>query len=241
MKMDKNIIISVQARTGSTRFPGKVLERLGKYTVLEYMVRRLKKSKLTKTIVIATTTEKADEGIVKIAERSGCAHFRGSEQDVLQRVCRSAQSVKADIIVHTTSDCPMIDAGLIDEALKVFLKGGYDNVGVGMNKSYPHGLDFFIISIDLLKEMDRKADTPDRREHVIDYVTSQPEKFKCLYLEAPAGLSRPDVRITVDYKEDLANLNQIVEKLGQDNFDYSVKDIIKAWDAIKVQRPAALK
>jgi len=239
--MDKNIIISVQARTGSTRFPGKVLEPLGKSTVLEYMIRRLKKSRLAKTIVIATTTEKKDEKIIDIAHRLGCVYFRGSEMDVLKRVCQAAESVKADIIVHTTSDCPLIDAGLIDEGIKVFLAGKYDGVGVGMDKSYPHGVDYYILSMALLKEMDQKADTPERREHVVEYITSQPEKFNCFYLKAPAGLNRPDVRITIDYKEDLANIRGIVEKVGLDNFDFSIEDIIKAWDTIEIQRPAALK
>src|SRR5437868_6753107 len=192
MSMNQNIVISVQARTGSSRFPGKVLERLGKYTVLDYMIRCHKRSKLAKKIIIATTDEKKDDVIVEIANKSGCAHFRGSETDVLGRDCKAAQSVKADVIVHTTSECPMIDTGLIDEALKIFLPGDYDGVGVGMNKSYPHGLDFYIFSMDLLKEMERKADTPTRREHVVDYITDQPEKFRCFYLKAPASQNRPD-------------------------------------------------
>ena len=217
---------------GSTRFPGKTLASLGVYSVLEYMVKRLRLSELADDFYLATTKLKKDDPVAEIAVKINLKYYRGSEEDVLGRVYEAARLAGADIVVHTTGDCPMIDAGLIDKGLEIFMKSGYDCVGVGVNKSYPHGLDYYIIGMELLDRMNRKADTPYQREHVIEYVTSQPGKFKCLYLESPAGLSRPDVRITVDYQRDLGIMNKIVDKIGPDKFDYSIEDIIKTWDLI---------
>ena len=62
----------IQARMGSTRFPGKVLENLDDTNPsLQYTINQLKASKLLKRIVIATTKESKDDQIEIFAEKSG--------------------------------------------------------------------------------------------------------------------------------------------------------------------------
>jgi len=229
---ERKVIVTIEARMGSTRLPGKTLMKLGKDTALEYMVKRLKRLKKTDDLVLATTVNKNDDAIEEVAKKIGLRCYRGSEEDVLARVYEASCSVGADVIIETTADCPMIDAGLIDRALKIYFENRYDCVGCGMIPSYPHGLDFYIIGFDLLRLAHNEANTPLEREHTIEFVTAQPRRFKNFYIEAPKELERPDVRITIDYKEDLDKMKLMVKRLGLENYDYDIKDIIKTWDGL---------
>ena len=103
----------IQARTSSTRLPGKVLLELpygSGITVLQQVIRRLKQSKKIDTIVVATTEDKADDAIVDIASRESVSSFRGSKENVLERYYLAAKSFGLETIVRITSDCPCIDA-----------------------------------------------------------------------------------------------------------------------------------
>ncbi|MBF0384748.1 MAG: hypothetical protein HQL27_02640 [Candidatus Omnitrophica bacterium] len=234
--MDKKIVIILVARMGSKRFPGKTLEKIGKYTLLEYTIKRLRLSKLANDLCLATTNKDKDNPVAETAKNSGVKVFRGSEEDVLGRFYQASVFMKADIIVEVTGDCPLIDASLIDKGVEIFLKSKHDCVGIGMNKNYPHGLDFYVLGKGLLSEMNEKAKTPVEREHIIEYVTSRPKDFNCYYMEAPVELKRPDVRITVDYPQDLKIVKEIVDsinmKAGAERFNYSAGEIIKEWDKI---------
>ena len=53
-----NVGIIVQARCGSSRLPGKVLLKIGKISLLEHVIKRLKKIRNKKKIIIATTKKK---------------------------------------------------------------------------------------------------------------------------------------------------------------------------------------
>ncbi|MEY7998803.1 hypothetical protein AB8U03_01100 [Clostridium sp. Mt-5] len=80
-----NVVCIMQARTGSTRLPGKVLKNICGKTVLENVIDRLKRVKNIDKIVIATTTKKQDDIIAEIAKKSLVGYFRGSEEHVLSR------------------------------------------------------------------------------------------------------------------------------------------------------------
>ena len=62
--------IILQARLGSKRFPGKVLKKINGKTILEYTIKRLKKTKLSKNIIVATTKREEDQKIVKVAKKT---------------------------------------------------------------------------------------------------------------------------------------------------------------------------
>src|SRR5271155_1535944 len=110
----------VQARMGSSRLPGKVLMDLGGRTVLARVVRRLRRSTLLDEIMVATTHSTQDDAVVSECQRLAVSCFRGSEDDVLDRYYQAAQVCKADVLVRITSDCPLIDPGLVDGTIRAF-------------------------------------------------------------------------------------------------------------------------
>lgn len=96
----------IQARVGSTRFPGKVLEDLGGRPVLEWVVRAARSATQIDTVVVATSTKAADDDVAELAATLGVAVVRGSEDDVLSRFVAALDAHPADAVVRLTADCP---------------------------------------------------------------------------------------------------------------------------------------
>ena len=108
----------IQARCGSTRLPGKVLKPLAGHTVLYYVVERCRLSRSLADVVVATTDEPADDAIETYCRSLGVPVFRGSQEDVLLRYVEAAAWSHADPIVRITSDCPLIEPAVIEEAAR---------------------------------------------------------------------------------------------------------------------------
>ena len=99
MKKTK-IIATIEARLGSNRLPNKVLKKIGKKSILEIIIERLKKSKLIDQIVIATTKNIEDDRICHLAKSKKVSCYRGSEFDVLDRIANAISNYKGDLIVQ---------------------------------------------------------------------------------------------------------------------------------------------
>ena len=97
------VLAITQARCGSTRFPQKILRKIGIDTLLEIHIERIKKSQLINNICIATTTNTDDNIIVDLANQLDVNYYRGSEEDVLDRFYQAAQLIKPDLIVIETT------------------------------------------------------------------------------------------------------------------------------------------
>ena len=72
-------------------------------------------------IIVATTDNSHDDPIEDMCSRMNIKVFRGSEENVLDRVYKATKSMNADIIVELTGDCPLIDPNLIDQTVSTFL------------------------------------------------------------------------------------------------------------------------
>ena len=90
-------VATVEARMSSTRLPGKVSRTILGKPMLELLIERLKRAQSLDEIVVATTKNPADNVIEELAHRIGVNCFRGSEEDVLERVLRAAMAAKADL------------------------------------------------------------------------------------------------------------------------------------------------
>ena len=136
----------VQARMGSTRFPGKVAKQLGDTTVLGFCLQRLKLSKCLDQIIVATTDALEDRKVIEIANSEGVSSFLGENKNVLKRYYQCAVDFKVDTIVRITSDCPFIDPILIDRAINFFTEKDLEYFDLQNPPQYPDGLDFEIFT-----------------------------------------------------------------------------------------------
>ena len=221
-----NVLIIVQARMGSTRFPGKVLKKVLGKPLLEYLLERLQRVKKVNGICVATTTNPQEQPILDICCQMSVKTFRGSEDDVLERYFLAAQQLKADAIVRVTSDCPLIDPWEIDKLIGYYLENlrKYDYIADGPQRSYPCGMGAEIFSFEALKQAHENAKSKPEREHVTPYIHRHPDLFRLgniSYIE-----DQKDHRWTVDTPEDFQLVSKIIESLYPVKPDFSIKDIL---------------
>lgn len=230
--MKKKIGVIVQARVSSTRLPGKILKELpyGKdITVLEQVIRRLKRSKKIDCVIIATTPARGDDKVIDIAKKEKIGWFRGSTEDVLSRYYLAAKKNKLDIIVRITSDCPCIDPKVIDSVIGKHMAKKVDYTSNTLNRTYPRGLDVEVFNFDVLEKTYENAKKHSEREHVTFYIYTKPALFKVVQVKAPAGLYGPDVRITLDTKEDYVLLCAVFDYLYAKNRYFTAYDIVRLF------------
>jgi len=216
-----NIVAVIQTRMASSRLPGKVMMKVKQKPLIHILVNRLKKSKLLSHIVVATTTSFEDNDLVKYLKKNKILYFRGPEDDVLKRYYLAAQKFKANTIVRITSDCPLADPILIDDALEIFLKNKLNFLSNNNPPTFPDGLDIEIFDFNTLKEANSKATKPYDREHVVPYI-SRIKKFKKYNIEHTSNLSK--YRWTVDELVDFQLISKILNSFK--NYYFSWSDIL---------------
>ena len=203
----------IQARVGSTRLPGKVLANIMGKPLLVHVIERVKRTQLVEEIVLATTTNKADEVILRIASENNVHGFAGSEADVLDRYYQAAKKYHANVIVRVTGDDPLTDPQVIDTVIRYYLDEmeHVDYVSNNLKATYPEGLDVEVFSFNALENAWKNAKLPSEREHVTPYIRNHPEIFRLGNIECEEDLSH--LRWTVDNKKDLLFVEKVYQKL----------------------------
>lgn len=214
------VVAIIQARMGSTRLAGKVLEDLGGDMVLARVVNRTRRAKTLNSIVVATTKQPADDAIVGLCKERGWLLFRGSEEDVLDRYYKAALAFEADVVVRITSDCPLIEPEIIDRMIGEFLSSRpeIDYLSNSLQRTFPQGLDVEVMSFDALKTIWQEDRDPESREHVTPYIRRHPEKFHIRNVANDTDYSY--MRWTVDTIEDLTFVRKIYEHFQNDTFTW---------------------
>ena len=225
------VIATIEARMTSSRLPGKVLMKCCDTPVLELMIERVRRSRLIDDVVVATTVNKEDDPVIKLCDSIGCSYFRGSEDDVLERVLLAAKACDADVIVELTGDCPFIDWRQVDELVSIYLEGNYDFVANNIGHSFPVGFDIRIFRTDMLEELNRTSDNPLDHEHVSIHFPNNPDKFRCFNLEAQGEEHRPELEVTLDEIGDYKLIKAIFEGLYPKDKDFKCIDVIRYIDA----------
>jgi len=211
--MNAKVVAIIQARMGSSRLPGKVLEEIAGKPMLQWVLERARSARKVDQVVLATTVEPSDDRVAVFAERQGIAVFRGSLDDVLDRYYRAAKEFGADLIVRITADCPMIDPEIIDKAIAMFQRGGFDYVSTAdPTPTFPDGLDVSVTSMPVLERVWKEARLKSEREHVFPYVYNHPELFRLGPVINPVDLSQ--MRWTVDEPADLEFVRRVYASLG---------------------------
>ena len=226
---DRKVITIVQARMASERLPGKVLAEIQGKPMLARVVDRATAAQTSDGLLVATSTDLEDEAIEDECLTRGIEVYRGDPTDVLDRCYRAAKTVEASVVVRLTADCPLIDPGLIDDAVRAFLTADppVDFVSNRLpdQRTYPAGTDVEVCSIEALHRAWSEADQPHQREHVMPYLYEKPGRFKTLLLQHDADLSW--LRLTVDEQADLDFVRQVYERLGNQSTWLEVVDLIE--------------
>jgi spore coat polysaccharide biosynthesis protein SpsF len=201
----------IQARSGSTRLPGKALMGLGGRPVLEWVVRAARAATQVNKVIVATSTSAGDDAVADLAGSLGVAVVRGSEDDVLSRFVATLDAHPADAVVRLTADCPLLDPTLVDAVAGAWAAAPtLDYVSTVLVRSLPRGMDIELVTAQALRAVDRIATGHDR-VHVTSAVYADPTAYRLLGLcvTPPAD----DLRVTLDTAADLVLLRALVAEL----------------------------
>jgi len=228
--MGERTCVIVQARMGSTRLPGKVLREICGRPLIDHVIERLRSCRKVAEIILAIPNSKDNDVLEAYAEKDGLRYFRGSEDDVLARYYGAAKAFRVQHIVRVTADCPFVDPRIVDSLVDVFMNKKVDYAAVGVEGSFPRGLDAEIFDFQTLEKAHLEAHRNYEREHVTPYVYENAKFFDALFLEAVGKLRRPDLRLTVDTAEDLRLAREIFSGLGDRGLFYA-EDIVDFLEA----------
>jgi glutamate-1-semialdehyde aminotransferase/spore coat polysaccharide biosynthesis protein SpsF (cytidylyltransferase family) len=195
------IVAIIQARMGSSRFPGKTLADLGGRPMLSRVVERVRRANTIHKVVVATSTSAGDTAIAEFCQREIIPCFRGSEDDVLDRFYNAAKEHGAQVVVRITADCPLIDPQVIDQVVERFRRGDCDYANNTLRYTYPDGLDTEVFSMAALERAWREAQKPSEREHVTRYLRAG--GFRVVNVESDLPAVPHQQRWTVDHPSDL--------------------------------------
>jgi spore coat polysaccharide biosynthesis protein SpsF len=216
-------VFIVQARMTSTRLPGKILMDLDGEPMLKRELDRLKRCRTADEIVVASTTNAADQAVASLCAREGVAFFRGSESDVLSRYLGAARAAKADLVVRVTSDCPLICPEVCDNVVESI--GDADYASNTLHRTYPRGLDTEVFTIAALEKAAAEATSAPAREHVTWYMhTEARDRFRAR--SVTDGDDHSNLRWTVDQSEDLEAVRLLWKGLRLSEKTLGYRDIL---------------
>lgn len=229
-----NSVAIVQARKGSSRLPGKILEDIAGKPALLWCLDRCRAIEGIDMVVCAVPMGRADDEVAELAMDGGYFVTRGDEYDVLARYALAAREAGADRVMRITSDCPLIDPGICAAVLKLLDSARVDYACNNMPPRFPHGLDCDVFSADLLYEAERCARDIYEREHVTPWLRRHRRLSKACLRGPGGGLER--LRWTLDHAADLAFFRAAAKAMG----DGAARASAAAYAALCLRRPDLL-
>jgi spore coat polysaccharide biosynthesis protein SpsF len=223
------MVAILQARASSSRLPGKVLRPILGQPMLARQIERILRAKNIDEIVVATSTDSSDDPLVEICHTAGVSCFRGSLDDVLDRVFIAARSRAANDVVRLTGDCPLADPAVIDHVIQAYRASGADYASNTLQPTLPDGLDVEVASFSALQRAWADAQLPSEREHVTPYLYAHPELFRLHSVQWPADLS--SLRWTVDTATDFEFVTAIYENLHPRKSAFTMDDVLSLLDS----------
>lgn len=221
---------------GSTRLPGKILKKFYKEkTLIEILLENLHKIEYAK-VIIATSVNKDNDYLEKFLLDKGEIVYRGSENDVLERFIKAAETYDVDSIIRICSDNPFMDWQGIERLVEKAKNSEADYIGFRINDTPSIKTHFGFwgeyVTLEALKRVavSTVKETP-AHEHVTIHIYTNPHEYKCEWIECPGFLQgRNDIRLTIDTMDDFLNAQKVFRDLKLKNENFSLPDIISYID-----------
>ena len=173
---------------------------LGGEPAIRHVLRRCQAIQGVDMVVCAVPDDGRSAPIKREALALGVRVVMGSENDVLSRYHQAAVSVKADIIMRVTGDCPLIDPEICGRVL-ASMGNGIEYVSNVDPRGWPQGLDCEVFTFDALDRAHKEADDPYDREHVTPFMR---RNLHCVNLD---GDGDPKLRWCLDTLNDYCFLS----------------------------------
>ncbi len=211
-RTEKMVRAIIQARMLSNRLRGKSLMGLNELPLLSWVIVNARSLDFVDEIMVATTTQTADDPIVAFAEKQEVSVFRGSAYDVLGRYAEACKDMdESDTIVRITADNPLMDYKKASDVYNEYVEQACDYAHI---KNLSHIVPEFI-KVYAIREANKLADTSFDKEHVTPFFRKNKELFKILELESNFNGLRPehDKYLTIDTIEQLHSVEQMLKTI----------------------------
>ncbi len=229
--------IVIQARSGSTRMPAKILLPFdGEKRIIDIIIERIKRDCPDKRIVLATTVNAADDVLEEVARQHDISCFRGSEENVLSRFIGAADAFGIDRMIRVCSDNPFLDTTSFEKMFRCQSESGADYVCFAFPDGRPTikshlGLFAELATTEALRRVASLTDEKLYLEHVTIYLYTHPEAFTIARMPLPGFLDqRTDLRLTLDTPSDFRLLQTLFRRLHAET-DGSLPELVKMVDA----------
>ena len=229
--------VIIQARTGSTRLPGKILLPFyGEKRIIDIQIEAIRAACPGMRIVLATTTRRQDNVLADVARQMEVDCYRGSEDDVLGRFIGAAEQFGINRLIRVCSDNPFLRADSFQALLEAHDCQPADYVAFGWPDGRPTikshiGLFAELTTLDALRRAASLTDEQLYHEHVTIYLYTHPEAFSVRLLPLPTGLeSRQDLRFTLDTPDDFSPLGSLYAE-WYEKTDRSLSALLQTVDA----------
>lgn len=229
--MQNKVYALLQARSDSSRLPGKVLKNILDKPMIIHQLERTSRSKLIDKLILVTSNEESDNQLAKIIQDNKYTLFRGDKNNVLKRFYDSLSTYNLDdndIIVRLTGDCPLHDPEIIDELIEEFQNQKYDYLANCIEPIYPDGLDVEVFNYKALKSAYKNATTLVELEHVTPYIRADKNLNIKNFKKKPL---HNNWRLTVDESEDFHLISKIYKHFNSNSFSF--EELISYLEANK--------
>ena len=226
----KKIAGILNVRMGSSRLPGKTLKKIEGQPTVQILINRVMRSKFLDNVIINTTTNSEDDQIVEYCIQKGIQFNRGSEYDVLSRICDAIKKFEIDEFVELYGDAILQDPSIVDKAAHIYFSDdNHDFVGNDLKTTYPTGFEVEVVRSTAMIEANRLCEDPSIREHGTLFVRLNPHIFRLHNFE----FSNPYdflPELTLDTEKDFELIKTIIKRLGGTDAEFSLSDILAFLD-----------
>lgn len=219
------ILAVLQARMGAGRLPGKAMATLQGEPMIIRQLERLRGARTLSKIIVATSTDASDDALAGFVVSRGYAVHRGAGSDILDRIARCAEANSAvSHIVRIKGDAPFVDAGIVDDAVRLALKSGADYTSNRAERTFPAGLEVEVIAANALRVSAAEVRDPLARISPTAAIRNAPDRFSQAHLKARRDWSALDWRVKT--AADLAFARSIYDALHPVDPDFCMNDVL---------------
>jgi len=216
----------IEARMGSSRLPGKVTLKINNIPTIILLIDRLKQVRSISKVIVATTINDNNNQLCDLLKKNKIAFFRGSEENVLDRVLKTAIKFKVENIVQITGDCPLIDPQIVSQVISVHQNNRFDFVSNSSVRTYPDGMDVCVFSANNLKKSSKLTKNKYDLEHVTLFMKRKKNLFRQCNVMATQNLHLPKLGLTLDEYKDFELIKVIFKKFWKKRKNFTCSDII---------------
>jgi len=226
----RKLVAAIACRNTSSRLFAKPLHNLdiaNNVTILDYLLHLLQKIPCISDIVLGISEGIENEIFKDYARKHKIRFIVGDEKDVLHRLILCCEKAEGTDVFRITSESPFTYFEDIGAAWNSHLKN--DNDATFMD-NVPDGSNFEIITLEALKKSHNQGEDKHRSELCTSFIRENKKQFKIELRDVPPALQRLDLRLTVDYPEDLILCRAVYENFKDKAPLIPLKEIIEFLD-----------